>query len=292
VDGHYLYLVGGGGLGGLVVYSIQNPAAPVYVSEYQPYYYHDLAIRNDTVCATGIYGDGIDLIDFTNKSSPQLVSHWNYAGSGAHNAAFSEDGKYVFTGDEIGSSGNHTRVWNISDPLNVYKVSDIIVNPSAVVHNCYVKGDRLIIGHYTEGVRIWDIADPENPSELGYFDTFAPGGFGYNGCWSVYPYFKSGKIIASDMQYGLYVLTTFFVQGGGGGCCEGIRGDTDGDGQTNPTILDLTFLVDAIFRGGPAAGCLEEADANGDGDSGNIVDLTFLIDLIFRGGPPPGNCPN
>ncbi|MCH9023709.1 MAG: hypothetical protein IH931_00085 [candidate division Zixibacteria bacterium] len=72
-------------------------------------------------------------------------------------------------------------------------------------------------------------------------------------------------------------------------CCEGIRGDLNGDGQ-EATILDLTFLIDDIFRGGPASNCKEEADLNGDGTSSNILDLTFLIDSIFRGGPPPGPC--
>ena len=43
--------------------------------------------------------------------------------------------------------------------------------------------------------------------EVGYFDTYLPNEYGYLGCWSVYPFFESGKIIASDMQSGLFVLT-------------------------------------------------------------------------------------
>ena len=65
--------------------------------------------------------------------------------------------------------------------------------------------------------------------------------------------------------------------------------DLNGDGD-DANILDLTFAVDRIFRGGPASLCLEEGDANGDSDSTNILDLTFLVDRIFRGGPAPGPC--
>ena len=73
-------------------------------------------------------------------------------------------------------------------------------------------------------------------------------------------------------------------------CCVGNRGDLNGDSD-DANILDLTFLVDFIFRGsGDPGSCPDESDVNGDGDSANILDLTFLVDFIFRGGPAPGPC--
>lgn len=63
-------------------------------------------------------------------------------------------------------------------------------------------------------------------------------------------------------------------------------GDVNNDGSEY-NILDLTYLVDFIFRGGPAPENPDNADLNGDGDSANILDLTFLVDFIFRGGPAP-----
>ncbi len=75
----------------------------------------------------------------------------------------------------------------------------------------------------------------------------------------------------------------------GAGCCIGIRGDFNGDGN-DANILDLTYVVDRIFRGGNESICPEEADINGDGDPSNILDLTFIVDFIFRGGPPGGPC--
>ena len=72
-------------------------------------------------------------------------------------------------------------------------------------------------------------------------------------------------------------------------CCVGDRGDLNGDG-IDAKILDLTFLVDRIFRGGPAPACPEEADVNGDGRAGDILDMTFLVDFIFRGGGPLVPC--
>ena len=74
-------------------------------------------------------------------------------------------------------------------------------------------------------------------------------------------------------------------------CCEGIRGDVDKDGN-DASIIDLSFLVDYIFRGSNNPGpCEEESDVNADGDPANILDLTYVIDRIFRGGPAPVPCP-
>lgn len=73
-------------------------------------------------------------------------------------------------------------------------------------------------------------------------------------------------------------------------CCMGTHGDLNEDGDDG-TILDLTHLVDFIFRGsGDAGNCPEETDINEDGDSSNILDLTTLVDFIFRGGPALPSC--
>jgi len=66
-----------------------------------------------------------------------------------------------------------------------------------------------------------------------------------------------------------------------------IPGDANNDGNVN--ILDLNFLVNRIFRGGPAPNPLLAGDANCDGVV-NVLDLNFLVNYVFRGGPLP-SCP-
>ncbi len=85
--------------------------------------------------------------------------------------------------------------------------------------------------------------------------------------------------------------TTINVQFSAGlpACCVGIRGDVNNDGN-NATILDLNYLVNKIFRGGPQPVCRREADLNGDGTVASILDLNFLVNKIFRGGPLPSAC--
>jgi len=75
-------------------------------------------------------------------------------------------------------------------------------------------------------------------------------------------------------------------------CCEALRGDANGDGD-DCNILDLTFLVDYIFRqSGDPGSCASESDANADESPlPNILDLTFVVDNVFRQGPLPSSCP-
>jgi hypothetical protein len=73
-------------------------------------------------------------------------------------------------------------------------------------------------------------------------------------------------------------------------CCVGAQGDVNGDGN-DADIVDLTFVADYLFAGGPNPTCNAEADANGDGLLADIVDLTYIADFLFSGGPPPPNCP-
>ena len=62
-------------------------------------------------------------------------------------------------------------------------------------------------------------------------------------------------------------------------------GDLNNDGSFG-NIIDLTFLIDFIFRGGPPPNPLCRADLNCDGSCANILDLTYIVDFIFRGGQP------
>ncbi len=63
-------------------------------------------------------------------------------------------------------------------------------------------------------------------------------------------------------------------------------GDINDDGNGS-NILDLTYMVDFIFRGGDPYAFPEYADLNGDGVSGDMLDLIVLVDFIFRGGTNP-----
>ncbi|MCM2271547.1 MAG: choice-of-anchor B family protein [candidate division Zixibacteria bacterium] len=296
VDGNYAYVVGNHGTGGLEIFDISNPASPVEILPgFQPFYYHDIAIRNDTIYAAGIYGDGIDIIDVTNKAAPFLVKRFNYSGSGAHNMDLSADGKYIYISDEIGVSGNWTRIFDLNDLNNIQEIAQIIVDPAAVAHNCYRKDTLLYQAYYTEGVRVWSVANPASPYEVAYYDTYQPAAYGYLGCWTVYPFFASGKLVASDMQSGLYVLELDVPPPPG--CCVGTTGNVNDDVGEQIDISDLSLLISYLtVSPRPTLPCPEEANVNANAVGVppyvDISDLSLLISyLTVTPRPALPNCP-
>jgi hypothetical protein len=65
---------------------------------------------------------------------------------------------------------------------------------------------------------------------------------------------------------------------------EAVRGDANHDGFVN--VGDAFYLVNFVFRGGPAPNQIWTGDANC--DSGvDVGDVVFLISYIFKLGPPP-----
>jgi len=61
-------------------------------------------------------------------------------------------------------------------------------------------------------------------------------------------------------------------------------GDVNKDGKVN--LGDIIYLVNYVFKGGPAPNPIWLGDANGDGSS-NLGDIIFLVNYVFKGGPGP-----
>lgn len=75
-------------------------------------------------------------------------------------------------------------------------------------------------------------------------------------------------------------------------CCEGIRGNVDGDENDEIDISDFVYLVDYVFNDGPRPPCVEEADIDASGDKNPITeaDYIYLRNYFFENGPPPPEC--
>jgi choice-of-anchor B domain-containing protein len=214
---NYIYLCGGqvtlgfGNSGGMAIYDVSNPTNPVLMSRYATRYVHDVYVKNDTAYLANINDGFVDIVNVSNKSNPVRIRTFTYPApnigdAGTHNVWVTEDSKFIFTTDEVAPSGhNILRVHDARDYNNIIVNAATYKSPvgsqTAVVHNAYVRGKHIIMSYYTQGVKIVDISEPLDPVEVGAYNTYgSTTASGYNGCWGVFPFYPSGKIIASDIN--------------------------------------------------------------------------------------------
>ncbi len=223
-DSGYLYRCGGDDRG-LRIYSLANPAAPVFVSSWNDRYVHDaqivthtsgpLAGRQIAYCCTGFdFGftqTGITILDVTNKQSIVVLKQLYYDDAAySHQAWLSEDRNWLFHGDELDEPElgvpTTTRVFDVSDPANASLATTFVsANPSGG-HNMYTHGSLLYQANFRSGLRILDVSDPLEPVEIAWFDTFPENdGPQLNGLWSCDASLPSGTILGSDIERGLFV---------------------------------------------------------------------------------------
>lgn len=89
--------------------------------------------------------------------------------------------------------------------------------------------------------------------------------------WSTSPCIGSGQGGANMGAYGI---------------CSGTRGDANGDGEIG--IGDIVYIINYLYKSGPAPSPMISGDCNCDGVV-NVGDIVFLINYLFKGGPAP-NC--
>ncbi|MFQ6009159.1 MAG: M1 family aminopeptidase, partial [Candidatus Zixiibacteriota bacterium] len=83
----------------------------------------------------------------------------------------------------------------------------------------------------------------------------------------------NGSNYWDEEEFTIYVAPTIFIPG-----------DVNFNGSVN--IVDVTYLVDYLFRSGPPPPVLNAADVNGS-CSIAVDDVTYFVDYLFRDGPAP-----
>lgn len=226
VDGNKLYvgLVRGGQFASnqsMAVFSLNNPEMPSFLRSINDDYpsllpgnqVHDMFVRNDTVYASCGY-DGLFIFKYDSAANQfQLInSLTSYPSQGYnHSSALADNGSLVFM-DEV-PSGLPIKVLDVNDLQNLTVTSTFSSNPIVTPHNPFIIGNMCYVAYYLDGLQVYDISDPYNPTRTAYFDTHFQEPLGgpypslaYQGAWGAYPFFSSGNIAVSDMQNGLFVL--------------------------------------------------------------------------------------
>ena len=232
----FAYLVGssGGGEtcgGGSHIVDINDPLNPVFAGcfahantgrsntgnshDTQCVIYHgpDEDYRGREICVNS-NETALSVSDVTDKDNPIAVAKADYPNVAyAHQGWLTEDHRYFYSNDELDEvsglvEATRTLIWDLSDLDDPVMLKEYFSPTKVTDHNLYVRGDRLYMSNNRAGLRVLDISDPENPVELGYFDTtpWSPDEAGFDGTWSVYPYFESGTVLLSSRREGLFLV--------------------------------------------------------------------------------------
>lgn len=205
-----------------------HPDAGFY-NERNIFFVHDTSITDDRVYVAN-WSAGLLILDRAAIESGKAAVPLNPLdsidppGLHIHQAQPTSDENFVFVEDENRSRPpeSHLRMYDIRDLQAPKEVAAIKLDGTfGSPHNMLVVGNRLFVGWYQDGVRVfkYDVSDPENPTvEQDAFKAVRPrfstnlysGPF--DGVWGVrlHDCQVAGQprdcIFASDMTYGLIIL--------------------------------------------------------------------------------------
>ena len=202
----------GWGSTSLVLFDINDPVNPVHLLDYQVPgggTVHDMWVRNDTAFLNN-GPKGLFVVDFSDLEAPQLIgSLTEYPDKGYNHSGWptADMQTYIMADEDWGYDMKVLDISNLAD-ISVTTTFNPEVHPNSIAHNQIVKGDFVYVSSYHDGLQVYNISNPANPTKTGSFSTYELEDHGntYHGAWGVYPLLPSGNILVSDMQYGLYVL--------------------------------------------------------------------------------------
>ena len=184
---------------------LSDPSLPMYEGTFgtQAQYCHDIYTQDNRAYVSEGYGNQFGIYDISDFNNIDLLATIPCSGY-AHNAWLNDSGTHLITTEE--TQNKTVKIWDIRDLNNIVLVGEYI-GENGLAHNVHIDGNHAFISHYTTGIKIVDIFNPEKPVEVAAYDTYPEdddGGF--YGCWGAYPFTNNDYVYASDMQNGLFVF--------------------------------------------------------------------------------------
>ncbi|MFP2959033.1 LVIVD repeat-containing protein [Myxococcus sp. 1LA] len=132
---------------------------------------HDLFVYEDRLYISNAQG-GYSIVDISDLENVRHLGQYAYPNVYSHHSAVGTfAGRTIaFEGGEFEAS--HLRVLDATDPANIVKIGEHRKRPATSIHNLILKGDRLFIAWYHEGLRVLDVSNPTRPREVAHFNTF------------------------------------------------------------------------------------------------------------------------
>ena len=208
---------------GLHMIDISTPLSPSFVGCHEGGDTHDSQCVNyigpdadhtgKEICFSS-NSDTVGIADVSTKAAPVQIAQFTYPNlSFVHQAWLDETHSYLIVNDELDErdrgQNTSTIIIDVSDLDNPRHLYTHAGTTQAIDHNLYVVGNKLFEANYRAGLQILEYTDLATDTlvETAGFDTYpADDATGFDGAWSVYPFFASGTVIVSDIDRGLFIL--------------------------------------------------------------------------------------
>ena len=190
------------------IVDLTNPGDPEHVGSFQNSYginCHDVFTQNGIAYVSEGWEYHYRIYDISDLDNLQLLAGITPPAPGyAHNAWVTEDNNFIVTTEE--TPNKTVKIWDISN-LNNIELRGEYLGENNLAHNVHIKGDLVYISHYTTGLKIVDMFNPDDPIEIAAYDTYPEdNNNGYFGCWGAFPFTGNNYVYATDMQHGLFVF--------------------------------------------------------------------------------------
>jgi choice-of-anchor B domain-containing protein len=206
--------------GGPHMIDISRPRRPVFVGCYaEDGYTHDAQCvvyqgpdaehRGKEICFLANV-DTVTIVDVSDKANPTMISRTFYPGLGfTHQGWLTNDQGTFILDDELDEVFNGHKTWtrffDVSDLEAPFVASVFEHTTNSIDHNQYVRNNLLFQSNYQAGLRIVQLKPVVQ--EIAYFDVYPSGDRAeFNGTWANYPFFKSGNVVISGIEEGLFVV--------------------------------------------------------------------------------------
>ncbi|MCY1018434.1 LVIVD repeat-containing protein [Pyxidicoccus sp. MSG2] len=161
-----------------LVFDVTNPLSPVLLQsislpeELSSAGPHDAFAYEGRLYVSNGFG-GLSVMDVTDLENVRHLGQFVHGG-GAY-AHHSEVGTFAgrtiaFEGGE--ASGAHLRVLDVTDPAHIVKMGEFRLRPVTSIHNFLLRGTRLYVAWYQEGLRVLDVSNPTKPRQVAHYNTF------------------------------------------------------------------------------------------------------------------------
>jgi choice-of-anchor B domain-containing protein len=211
----------------LIIYDLRStPENPVHWGSFTlpNGYAHDIFV-DGTIAYASHEGRGLSVYDLQRTlypmggSQPQapieLGLFDNYFNRGYNHSSWVAGNLMVMADETHGSPLSLVDVSDFEDmqeityfQSNLLGVSNPYSDDGPIAHNPVLVGGLCYVSHYHDGLVVFDVSSPPSVGIAAYYDT-EPNNTNYadyQGCWGVYPFLGTDKLLASDVENGLFVL--------------------------------------------------------------------------------------